>query len=270
MTSASAATFFKLEGLANDFVLIDARETAFTPGEREVRAWADRRTGIGFDQMLVLHPDPAALARVEIRNADGSSAEQCGNGMRAIAAWLDERGELGSGGELNTPAGPVCISPADTGRFTAILPGPTVLDPGLLGLEPLQLDDQNPYPTLVSMGNPHVVMTASREPDETSLRRAVQQIERQKGWRNAANISLAHSGSEGALMLRVHERGVGPTAACGSAACAAAWVVMAQRNRFGPIEVRQPGGSLVVDFERDSGRVATTGPARLVFEGRMR
>jgi len=270
MNSGRYTRFFKLEGLANDFVLIDARDQDFRLDTDEIRRWADRRTGIGFDQMLVLHPDATALARVEIRNADGSSAEQCGNGMRAIAAWLEERNELGAGVALETPAGPVDISRNDNGLFTALLPAPTDLDPERLGLEPPMLADGGSQPTVVSMGNPHVIITADREPTVASLADAVDSIEQLDGWRNAANISLAHPKSGGAITLRVHERGVGPTAACGSAACAAAWVIAGQSTRSGPIEVRQPGGSLVVDFDRDSGRVASTGPAHLVFEGHIR
>jgi len=269
MTDAPTTTFFKLEGLGNDFVLIDSRGLVQHLPDALIRAWADRRTGIGFDQLLVLHSDSTAAARVEIRNADGSSAEQCGNGMRAIAAWLDRRGELGQGAGLATPAGPVDIDRAAEGRYTALLPGPTRLDSRSLGLEAPLLDPADVQSHLISMGNPHLVLLTEHEPSEESLRDAVAAVERGTGWRNAANISLAQMISADRIALRVHERGVGPTAACGSAACAVAWAATDRRGKSGPIRVEQPGGSLVVDFDTRSGRVRSTGPARVVFEGRI-
>jgi len=266
MKRPTGTRFFKLEALGNDFVLIDARDAGNRTEGIDPIALADRRTGIGFDQLLVLHPDASATARVEIRNADGSAAEQCGNGMRAIGAWLAHRGELGRGVDLITPAGPVRVRTGDPG-YTAVLPGPTRITAASLGL-----DDPRPPAgladfALVSTGNAHLVLLSPRAPTRVALRQAVAAVQSRPGWRDAVNISLAHIESPGRVGLRVHERGTGPTMACGSAACAVAWIVAGDRP--GPIVVTQPGGDLVVDFDREGGRVETTGPARVVFEGHI-
>lgn len=269
MADAAATPFFKLEGLGNDFVLVDARTTPFTASAELARTWSDRRTGIGFDQLLILHPDPTAIGRVEIRNADGTSAEQCGNGMRAIAAWLQGRGELESPATVATPAGPVGLQRAADDRFTAVLPGPREIEPDSLGLAWPRLTPAELRPALVSMGNPHLVLITAAEPEAGELARVVAEVERSEGWRNAANISLARVADAGRVGLRVHERGAGPTEACGSAACAVAWVATDGGRAGGPVHVAQPGGTLVVDFDAGDGRVRTTGPARVVFEGRI-
>lgn len=269
MPETDLTEFVKLEGLGNDFVLVDGRDRPFTASAAGARRWSDRHTGIGFDQLLILHPHPSAIARVEILNADGSSAEQCGNGMRAIAAWLHRRGELGDDAALATPAGPVELQRAAEGQFTAVLPGPREIEPASLGLSWPTLTGDEPRPALISMGNPHLVLITADEPGAGELARIVAEVERCEGWRNAANISLARIDDRVRVGLRVHERGAGPTAACGSAACAAAWIATDGGRRPDPVRVAQPGGTLVVDFNTSDGRVRTTGPARVVFEGRI-
>jgi len=276
--------FFKLQALGNDFVLIDARTSTFSPGKfgpREsglpgdrmevssIRALANRRTGIGFDQLLVLRPgDTHALADIEIYNADGSSAEQCGNGMRAIAAWLERRGELADRTRVETPAGPVFLARSAEHGFTADLPGPEPLDAVTMGLAPRSLPADVLDWRMVSVGNPHLVVDWPERPTRNALAEFVTALER-TDWHGRVNIGLMHPASADTVDLRVHERGAGPTLACGSAACAAAWAMRTTRPDGGPVTVRQPGGTLVVDLDPSAGRVTTSGSACVVFEGKI-
>jgi diaminopimelate epimerase len=265
--------FFKLEALGNDFVLVDARAprsraSDLTPAD--ARRLADRRRGIGCDQVLVLQPSAnAGEFGVRIRNADGSEAEQCGNGMRALAAWLDRVGELGPGVVVETAAGDVGLGRSGRGEYTADLPGPVDVSADQLRLPPLPRLPWSERASLVSMGNPHLIVLVDTEPDPELLARHVAELEREPSWRNAVNLGLCRARSPERVTLRVHERGAGPTPACGSAACAAAWSVGTRLAARSPLAVEQPGGSLVVDWRRRPGRVLTAGPATVVFQGRI-
>jgi len=271
MTAAVTAGmhFFKLQALGNDFVLVDARSTPFAPTPESVVRIADRRTGVGFDQLLILRPgDDSFLAAVEIFNADGSRAEQCGNGMRAIAAWLDRGGELAHGTRLATPAGPVELARNAGAGYTAVLPPPRALEPEALDLPAPRLPESFTDWALVSLGNPHLILNSDRPPSPTDLARIVAILD-DGPWRGRVNIGLMHIDSEDRAVLRVHERGAGPTQACGSAACAAAWTVRRRHPSDLPVAVEQPGGKLVVDLASRAGHVVTAGPASVVFEGTL-
>ena len=259
--------FAKLEALGNDFVLVDARRGHPKLDPATARAIASRRSGIGCDQVLVLRgAGEVARFEVDIFNADGSAAEQCGNGMRAIAAWLVRRSELPGTLDLGTPAGMVRIRHRGEGRFEADLPGPALVEPGELGLPPLPARLSGGR--LLTMGNPHLVLFSDRAPTAEALADAVKRLERDPAWRNRVNVGLALRSAPDRIMLRVHERGAGPTLACGSGACAAVRAAMADEREMGTMVVEQPGGELVVDLA-SPGRAATSGPAHVVFEGRV-
>ncbi len=258
--------FAKLEALGNDFILVDCRSHAWLPDRRSIATLADRRHGIGFDQALLLRGgDRDAELTVRIFNSDGSEAEQCGNGMRAIAAWLDERGELGTGLQLQTPAGTVILSAAGAGMYAAELPGKRPPAADLAELELPRIDAPGRLAGLVSVGNPHLIIEWPSPPTAADLAAVATRIGADRHWGNRVNIGLASSHEDGTrIVLRVHERGAGPTPACGSGACAAALLF----GRTGmPVQVEQPGGDLVIDWQPDHRRVCTLGPARLVFHG---
>lgn len=261
-----AGRFHKLQALGNDFVLIDARDRECELATAQIRALANRRTGIGFDQMLVLQPGgDRTLAYIDIFNADGSRAEQCGNGMRAIAAWLDRSGELSSQTRVDTPAGPVMLGRSPDGGFIADLPGPEPLDADALDLPAPTLPAIAGHWQLVSLGNPHLIIDWPECPTPEALAEVVAALE-PGPWNGRVNIGLMHIEPE-SVTLRVHERGAGPTLACGSAACAAAWVTRRVHPEPSPVVVRQPGGTLVVDLASRVGRAVTSGQASVVFEG---
>ncbi|MEX2500710.1 MAG: diaminopimelate epimerase [Wenzhouxiangellaceae bacterium] len=264
----SAGSFHKLQALGNDFVLIDARSREFDLAAAQIMALANRRTGIGFDQMLVLRPGgDQTLAYIDIFNADGSRAEQCGNGMRAIAAWLDRTGELSLQTRVDTPAGAVTLGRSPDGGFTADLPGPEPLDRAALDLPAPTLPAIAGQWELVSLGNPHLIIDWPESPTAEALAEVVAALE-PGPWNGRVNVGLMHVEPE-SVMLRVHERGAGPTLACGSAACAAAWIARRANPDPAPVVVRQPGGTLVVDLASRVGRAVTSGQASVVFEGKI-
>lgn len=272
MRSDRPIEFFKLEALRNDFVLIDARKEATPLLDAEsnsewIRRLADRRVGVGCDQLLILEPPTSdCFARVRIFNADGSAAEQCGNGMRAIAAWAQQQQWLGNGLCLSTDAGPVTIE-RNGKAYQADLPAPRRLTPEELKLPPPQLPDFCSEATLWSLGNPHLVARTHESPNDTLLEQLVEMLERQAEWHQRVNIGLARIQPGAAIELRVHERGSGPTPACGSGACAAAASAITLGGTPGPLRVDQPGGSLMIDWRPEDAQVRTTGPARVVFRG---
>lgn len=274
MSTGPELAFTKLEGLGNDFVLIDARSREFRPDAEAARQLCDRRTGIGCDQLLVLVPATTAdcLARVEIRNADGSAAEQCGNGMRAIARWLDEAGELSAGTVLETAGGEVPVHSEDNGSYAATLPAPD-FTPRAWGLA-APADGWHP-PGLaaniawygVSMGNPHVVIEWPRAPDGADLASVATSLAGHADLARGANVGLAFIDGDGAVVLRVHERGAGPTPACGSGACAAACALIRAGRARSPVTVHQPGGTLVINWPGGDRPVCMAGLANRVFDG---
>jgi diaminopimelate epimerase len=280
MTTHSAAelagglAFSKLEALGNDFMLVDARSRDFSPSAADIRTWADRRCGVGFDQLLILreaHDD--AVCRVEIRNADGSEAEQCGNGMRAVALWLNTFDSCSGRFGLDTAAGPVDVDFEDEHRIAASLGRPD-FSPTAVGLNgvnafPWTLDVAGETLSVLgaSLGNPHLLVVEPTPASDERLESVGRALGQHPALRRGANIGLACVRSEHRVDLRVFERGVGPTRACGSGATAAAAILIDQGVLQSPVEVVQPGGTLVVNWPARDRALSTAGPARQVFEG---
>lgn len=284
---AHGLQFSKLEALGNDFVLLDFRTGGDDPSPDQIQRLADRRTGIGFDQLLILHPalSDQADCRIQIYNADGSTARQCGNGMRAVALWLHHTDSGKDRFRLETAAGAVTAQVEDRQldhwrcghqQIITVSMGRPDFSPaaaGLLAGERLRKLTAD-LPGLlrqgtVSVGNPHLVLLLDR-PASTSL---IEQLGRQGGlqtcFADGVNISFAAITGPDRVQLGVHERGVGPTRACGSAACAtAAWLIQ-QALVHTPVRVDQPGGTLVIDWPGQDNPLLMQGPARRVFEGRL-
>ncbi len=268
--------FSKLEALGNDFILIDARAVEFAPERDQVRKLADRRLGIGCDQLLILTPDDSgqALARIMIFNSDGSRAEQCGNGMRAIARWLEQRGELLQVGQVITDAGPVGLTLLADHQVQATLPPPDLSAlPGAPaspdGTWQEQLHGFRLVMDYLSLGNPHLIALGEDPLLTDQLGLLGPELERHPALTTGANVSLARITGPAQVDLVVHERGAGPTPACGSGACATA-VALIRRGRISPpVRVSQPGGTLVIDWRGEGSPIIMTGPARHVFDGRI-
>ncbi|MFN7550605.1 MAG: diaminopimelate epimerase [Pseudomonadota bacterium] len=270
-----AMRFSKMHGIGNDFVVLDRREQPGLPAADLVRAMADRHTGVGFDQMMVLEPPrtPGSVGAYRILNADGSEARQCGNGLRCLVAWLHREDPLCGLVQLDGPAGPVVCEVLADGRIRAGMgvPGfapaevPFVADAEVDAYE-LDIDGSPVSIGIASIGNPHAVL----EVDDTAtapVSRLGPAIERHPRFPQRANVGFAQVVGARAIRLRVFERGVGETLACGSGACAAAAVLLRRGRVASPVAVTLPGGTLEIDWAGGTAPLSMAGPAAFVFEG---
>lgn len=268
-----------MHGAGNDFVLLDLRRQGFVLDSARAMAIAERKTGIGCDQLLVLHPpgQSSAICAFEVWNADGSRAEQCGNGVRCIALYLQRSGEAHDRPfELQGPAGPVTVKCLANGQVQVgmgsarFAPGdiPTTLTPEQ-GLCTLDLGAQKLQLGVVSMGNPHAVLQVE-DINGAPVDRLGAEIGAHEAFPAGCNVGFAQIVDRHTIRLRVHERGAGETRACGSGACAAA--VHAQRLGLvdSPVRVIQAGGLLIIEVNSNGWNVQMTGPAVHVFEGTLK
>lgn len=265
--------FTKMHALGNDFVVIRVPAGMPLPGPERIRALADRRTGIGFDQLLWLEPPRNADTSVYYRifNTDGSEAEQCGNGARCIASLVagGQPGEL----LLESPAGRVAARVHADGQVSIDM-GEPEFRPGRV---PFLADQQQPRYALaaggetvevsvVSMGNPHAVLLVD-DVASAPVARLGPLLERHERFPNRANIGFLEVADRHHARLRVFERGVGETRACGTGACAAAAVGRTLGLLDEDIEVTLPGGRLGIHWPGPGHALRMTGEAITVFEG---
>ena len=265
-------SFKKMHGLGNDFVVLDARSGGTLLGRDQVRAMSDRRRGIGCDQLIVVEPPrlTGAVAYLRIFNADGSESAACGNGTRCIAAALME--ELGKGTiTLETSAGPLEASISDNEQITVNM-GPALLNWHEIPLAEEQdtlnvgidVDGFN-KPVAVNVGNPHCVFFVD-DVDTINLGRLGPQIEHDPIFPERTNVEIVEVRDENHIRVRVWERGVGITLACGSGACAS--VIAAHRRQLTDrnVEVALDGGTLSIEWLK-TGDVLMTGPVAVSFTG---
>jgi diaminopimelate epimerase len=267
--------FRKMHGLGNDFVIFDAREVPLEMTEARVRALADRRTGIGCDQLIVIEPSQAADARMRIWNSDGGEVEACGNASRCVALILGGRSRIETkGGVLEAEADGDGAS-VDMGlpRFAwDEIPLAYPMDTAALpvGWEDLQA------PHAINVGNPHLVFFME-DSTEVDLARLGPLIEADPLFPERVNVGVAEVRIGGmnlggvrrpGIDLRVWERGAGLTRACGTAACAAAVAGIRYRGLTSPVGVSLPGGTLSVDWQ-PGGTIRMSGPAAHVFDGEV-
>ncbi len=259
--------FRKMHGAGNDFVVIDARGGADPVTPSLARALGDRHRGVGFDQLAVMLADPEADARLVFRNADGSLAGACGNATRCVAHLLMREGVAAprlrtDHGLLAAARRPDGLVEVDMGRaetdWRAI---PLAREVDTLAL-PLP-----GAPVAVSMGNPHAVHFVARLAD-ADLAEIGPRVERDPLFPERTNVQLAEVVSRGRVRARVWERGVGPTLASGSSACAIAVAGWRRGLTDRQIGVDLPGGRLDVTY-REDGRVLLAGPVAEVFEGTL-
>ena len=266
-----------MHGLGNDFVVLDARATTPPLDAARIRDMADRHTGVGFDQLLVIERarDPACVAAYTIRNADGSSAEQCGNGARCVGAWLHRAGALATGDEVKvqSPAGIVGMRLIDAATV-AVEMGEPEFEPAKIPFDApaaadsylLDVDGERVRVAAVSMGNPHAVLEVDDVAD-TRIDRLGPRITAHPRFRRGANAGFVQVVDGHDVKLRVHERGAGWTLACGSGACAAV-AALHRLGRVGDkVRVELPGGALTIEWQGPGHALWMTGPAAFVFDG---
>jgi len=270
----AALEFVKMHGLGNDFVVIDARERSVALSPDRIRALADRHRGIGFDQIMIIGDSQTADASLTMANADGAPVGACGNGTRCVASLLLDESKRESI-TLETASGLVAAY-RTAARDTTVDMGPARTDwqeiPLAHAMDTLHLDVSIETsagalrdPVGVNMGNPHAVFFVD-DPARYDLGGFGRELEHHAAFPQGANISLA-SVNGGDITLRVWERGVGLTLACGTAACAAL-VAAARRGLCGRrAAVHLPGGLLEIVWRAEDDHVLMTGPVAKSFSG---
>ncbi len=259
-------SFRKMHGLGNDFVVFDAREAPLALDEATARAIADRRTGIGCDQLILIETSDRADVRMRIWNSDGGEVEACGNAARCVAMLLGGESAIETRGGIVRGTANGAAATVDMGapRFgwdeiplayamdTADMPvswGPLV------------------RPAAVNVGNPHIVFFVW-DAGQIELDRLGPEIEADPLFPERVNASVASVGPGGGIDLRVWERGAGLTRACGTGACATAVAAIRRKKARSPVCVRLPGGTLLIEWE-PGGTIRMSGDAAEVFAGEI-
>ena len=256
--------FHKMHGLGNDFVILDGRAEPVAMMASRARKIADRRTGVGCDQLIVLAPSDVAAVRMEIWNADGSMAEACGNASRCVvrltgAETIETEGGIQQGSSEGDEVEVFIGEP----RFEwGAIPLAYPMDTTKL---PLAWDELA-EPMAVNVGNPHVVFFVN-EVDEARLVEVGPRIEQDSAFPERINVNVA-SISDGVVSLRTWERGAGLTLACGTGACATAVAAMIQKRAASPVRVEMKGGSLSIAWAPGEA-VRMRGTATHVFTGEI-
>jgi diaminopimelate epimerase len=269
-------SFHKMHGAGNDFVLLDWRGSGRQLEPDQAALIADRRRGIGCDQILILRTatQPDCLAAYEILNSDGSSAGQCGNGARCIALYLQRQGAAAAQFILQSPAGPIAVTVCVDGEFELDMGSPrfTAADVPIklaaIHDDSYQLD--SPFGLLrfgaASMGNPHALLQVENI-DQAPVADIGSFLGKHDIFPEGCNIGFAQLLHRSSIRLRVFERGVGETLACGSGACAAVAILRRAGLVDDEVQVFLPGGNLVIKWSASGQGVRMKGPATHVFSG---
>jgi diaminopimelate epimerase len=256
--------FHKMHGLGNDFVIVDARKSPFDVSPTLARAIADRRTGVGCDQLIVLEPSASADLRMRIWNSDGGEVESCGNATRCVvkltgATRIDSDGGSLQGQDLGAE---VEVSLGEPRFAWDEIPLAYPMDTTALPMAWGELE----HPFAVNVGNPHLVFFV---PDarEIDLDELGPRIENDPAFPERINVNVA-TYVHNRLKLRTFERGSGETLACGTGACASAVAAIATKRAQSPVRVDMTGGSLVVDWTAGQ-PIRMRGGTTHVFEGEL-
>ena len=271
--------FTKMHGLGNDFMVIDLVTQHAQLLPKQIRQWSDRHTGIGFDQLLVVEPPscPDADFRYRIYNADGSEVEQCGNGARCFARFVqDKRLTAKKVIQVETAGGPITLQVRRDGQGTVDMGAPRFTPaevPFIAEHEAEQyafeVAGEQLMVSAVSMGNPHCV-TLVDEINNGMLERLGALIEAHPRFPRKVNAGFMQIIDPEHARLRVFERGVGETQACGTGACAAAVAGIRLGLLRSPVQIQLPGGNLQIEWDGPGQPVMMTGPATRVYEGQIR
>ena len=272
-------SFTKMHGLGNDFIVIDGINQCVNLTTEQVRFLADRRFGIGCDQLLLVEKPQGAEAefRYRIFNADGGEVQQCGNGARCFARFVVEQGFTTSQNiPVETAGGLIVLSLEEDGQVTVNM-GVPGLDPASLPFE--AAEQAASYKLLtsegeldiaaISMGNPHAVLeVANIETAHVDI--LGPEIESHERFPERVNVGFMQIISNDHIRLRVYERGAAETLACGTGACAAMAAGRLQGKLEERVKVSLPGGELVIRWRGPNEPLFMTGPATRVFEGSIR
>jgi diaminopimelate epimerase len=269
--------FRKMNGLGNDFIVLDARARALSISQELARAIADRKTGVGCDQLIVIEPSTTADVRMRIWNNEGFEVESCGNASRCIAdiLFVEKRKSVAT---IDTLGGFLTCEKGGDGLVTVDMGAPR------FGWQDIPLSEPFPdtrhielqlgpidaplihSPSVVNVGNPHCIFWV-KDLDIVDLAKAGPMLEHHPLFPERANISLARIDARDHITLKVWERGAGLTRACGTGACAtlaaAARIKLTDRKAT----VTLPGGDLRIEWRKDDDHILMTGPIAYEFDG---
>lgn len=270
--------FTKMHGLGNDFIVIDAVEEKPLLTTETIQKLSDRRTGIGFDQLLIIEPAPNEQYDFLYRifNANGQEVEQCGNGARCVAHYIfTEKLSSKKNIRLATLSGKIELTLEDNGEITVNMGAPRLappLIPFVTEKQALQYElvlNEDPIKFgAVSLGNPHAVLKV-KDVFQAPVQQIGQLLQHHAAFPHQVNVGFMEIVSPDYIRLRVYERGVGETRACGSGACAAVVIGRLCYDLSPTVTVELPGGSLKVNWQSPEGDVFITGPAEKVFKGTL-
>jgi diaminopimelate epimerase len=270
--------FTKMHGLGNDFVVIDAVRQNISLTTEQIRAIADRRCGIGCDQVLLVEMARAPDTQFHYRifNADGGEVEQCGNGARCFARFVRDQGLTDTDQiDVGTATGAIRLF-IESDQRVRVNMGPPVLQPREIPFEAsrqansyaFEVDGVTLEIGALSMGNPHAILLVD-DVDRAPVATLGPLIEAHPRFPQRVNAGFLEIVSRTRVNLRVFERGVGETLACGTGACAAIVYGRLLDRLDEQVEVHLPGGALVVSWRKEYEPVWMTGPAESVFEGKI-
>jgi len=268
--------FTKMHGLGNDFIVFDGINQSIDLSQAQLRHLADRRFGVGCDQILFVEPSSHGGVdfRYRIFNADGGEVEQCGNGARCFARFVLDKGMISKPDiAVETRGGIIVLNAEKDGQITVDMGIPN-FEPSAL---PLLSDQRQPTYRLnvgdrdiefgaVSMGNPHAVLHVDHI-DTAPVEILGPALESHLHFPNRVNVGFMEIVDPYHIMLRVYERGTGETLACGTGACAAVAVGRLWERLSDKVRVSLPGGDLMIHWKREGKHLFMTGPAATVFEG---
>ena len=274
-----------MQGAGNDFLLVETRDESRDWGPLS-QAMCERHYGAGADGLILVLPSQSAGLRMRLFNADGSEAEVSGNGVRCLVKYAVERGlARPADGRLTVEAASGLLVAEITGdeqhvervrlsmgapRFEPVeVPVDTDMAPPVIDM-PLDVDGERLAVSCLSMGNPHAVAFIERPVEEYPLERLGPKVEHHPAFPARVNFGVAFVESEARMHLRVWERGVGETLACGSGSCAAMVAARLKGLAGDRVDITQPGGELTVEWapdERGRGEVFLSGGAEFVYDG---
>ena len=270
--------FTKMHGLGNDFMMVDGVTQNVFLSQEQIKKLANRNFGIGFDQLLMVEPpyDPDLDFHYRIFNSDGSEVSQCGNGARCFARFVQLKGLTNKSAiKVSTKSGNMVLYLENNEQVTVNM-GRPLLEPKKIPFVAnqqektylLRSDNDTVMCGVVSMGNPHCVMVVD-DVDTAPVEKLGARLELHERFPEQANIGFMQILSREHIKLRVFERGVGETLACGSGACAAVVVGRIQDLLDNKVQVDLPGGSLHIRWHDENSPVKMTGPAEYVFDGQI-
>lgn len=277
--------FTKMQGAGNDFVMLNAYDKPLALTPEQIRFICDRRFGVGCDQMLVVEKSttPAADFKYRIFNQDGGEVEMCGNGARCFAVFVREQGLTDKRTiTCETVKGVIAPTVEDDGRVTVDMGAPhfapedvgfdaegvSRLSRAADTLYQIRAGGEDNWVSIVSMGNPHAVRLVG-DVDEAPVETVGEAFQHLERFKNRVNVGFLQIESRSRARLRVYERGVGETLACGSGACAAVVAGIRRGALDNAVEVEMRGGTLRITWDGADGHVFLTGPAVTVFTGEI-